>query len=173
MTFTRKLRIGLLLLVLVGTVGCDQTTKYVARTTLGNDDRVALAGGWGELRLVENPGAFLSLGATLPPSTRAALFTFGVAAGLLLLLFYLLKRTPLNWLVFTGLALVLAGGASNLVDRILRNGLVTDFIILRLGPLQTGVFNAADVVVLIGVGLLVFSYWKRQKVAKPSNETDA
>jgi signal peptidase II len=163
MAITRKLRITLLLLLLVGTVGCDQTTKHVARSTLGQSDSITLPGGWGELRLVENPGAFLSMGANLPPSVRVTLFTLGVATGLLLLCLYLVSRARFDWTAFTGLALVLAGGVSNLIDRILREGLVTDFITIRVGPFQTGVFNAADVAVLLGVGLLAFGYWRQAR----------
>ncbi len=169
MAITRKLRISLLLLLLAGTVGCDQTTKHVARSTLGQIESMRLPGGWGELRLVENPGAFLSLGAALPPVLRVTLFTLGVATGLLLLCCFLVSRAQLDWMAFTGLALVLAGGGSNLIDRIIWKGLVTDFITLRFGPFQTGVFNVADMAVLAGVGLLLLKQLKFN-ASKPRDE---
>jgi signal peptidase II len=31
---------------------------------------------------------------------------------------------------------------------------VVDFMVVRVGPVKTGVFNVADVAVMIGVGLL-------------------
>jgi lipoprotein signal peptidase len=34
---------------------------------------------------------------------------------------------------------------------------VTDFCILRLGPLHTGVFNVADVAILLGVAFIVIA----------------
>jgi signal peptidase II len=161
MTSLRKLRLAVLLLVLGCTVGCDQTSKHFARTELSRFDSVALPGGFGELRLAENPGAFLSLGDSLPRSVRLLCFTLGVGAGLLALLVQLLASTKLRWMPFVAQATVIAGGASNLIDRITRQGLVTDFITIRVGPFQTGVFNVADTLIMLGVGLLLLARWKR------------
>ena len=63
---------------------------------------------------------------------------------------------------FLSLSLVCAGGMSNLVDRLLHNGLVTDFLILRLGLLRTGVFNLADVMIVLGTLLFVLN-WRPQR----------
>ena len=173
MTLTRCFRLAVLLLVLGGTVGCDQTTKHLARKTLDPFDTITLMGGLGELRLAENPGAFLSLGASLSPLVRVACFNFGVGLGLALMLFHLIRRPHWRWATFSGLALVLAGGTSNLIDRITRAGNVTDFITVRLGPLQTGIFNIADVIIMIGIGLLIFAAIRQQRsVSKPTNPAD-
>jgi signal peptidase II len=160
MTPLRKLRLAVLLLVLGCTVGCDQTSKHFARTELSRLGSVVLPGGFGELRLAENPGAFLSFGDSLPRSVRVLCFTLGAGAGLLALLVHLLGSSKLKWLPFVALAMVFAGGTSNLFDRITRQGLVTDFITIRVGPFQTGVFNVADTLVMLGVGLLVLAQWK-------------
>lgn len=161
MTTARKLRIVLLLLVFGCTVGCDQTTKHVARTNLNRFESITVLHGFGELRLAENPGAFLSLGDSLPQSVRVLCFTLGVGAGLLALLVHLLASTKLTWMPFVALAMVIAGGTSNLIDRITRHGLVTDFITIRVGPFQTGVFNVADTLVMLGVGLLILAQCQR------------
>jgi hypothetical protein len=58
---------------------------------------------------------------------------------------------------FLGLALMVAGGLSNLVDRLFQSGAVTDFMVLRLGPLHTGVFNLADVGIVLGTVALAGS----------------
>ena len=79
----------------------------------------------------------------------------GLGVGLLLLLVYLVRTRNLCWQGFLGLALVCAGGVSNLGDRLFRHGLVTDFIVLRVGPLHTGIFNLADFAVVVGALLLV------------------
>jgi signal peptidase II len=165
MITARKVRIALLLLVLGCTVGCDQTVKHVARTNLNRFDSISVLNGFGELRLAENPGSFLGLGAALSPSVRAVVFTLGVGAGLILLFGYLASQARLNRMAFAGLALVAAGGMSNLIDRIARHGLVTDFIVLRVGPLHTGIFNVADVIVMSGTGLLAFALWRQSRPA--------
>ena len=167
-----KLRVTVLLLLLALTVGCDQTSKHFARAELSQLGAVSLPGGFGELRLADNPGSFLSLGASLPGPTRLLLLTIGVAVALVALFAYLARNTAPDWLSFLGLALVWSGGTSNLIDRVTRHGLVTDFVFLQVGPLHTGVFNLADFVIVIGVTLLVCSLIKRpSKPASAGNTT--
>jgi len=60
----------------------------------------------------------------------------------------LLKRRQPS-LVFA-LALFFAGGVSNLLDRIAYEGYVMDFINVGIGPLRTGIFNIADISIMVG-----------------------
>lgn len=166
-TFSRKLRLACLVFLLICTVGCDQTSKHFARVQLSKSDSVAVSGGLIELRLTENPGSFLSLGALLPDPARFVIFTLGVGLGLVALASYLVSRARLDRWHFIGLSLVLAGGMSNLLDRLLRHGLVTDFITIRAGPFHTGVFNAADVMIMIGVGVIVYAFRNRKPLPSP------
>ena len=53
--------------------------------------------------------------------------------------------------------IVCGGGLANWLDRLLHQGAVTDFVSLGVGPLRTGIFNLADVVVVGGVALLLLS----------------
>ena len=149
------MRLIALLGILLITGGCDQVSKHVARTGLRGQDAILLPGGFVRLSLAENPGAFLSLGAALPPVLRIGIITVGVSLGLLVLLIYMVRTPRLPALAFLGLSLVWAGGVSNLVDRVTRGGLVTDFLFLRAGPLHTGVFNVADMAVLAGALLVI------------------
>lgn len=162
MTLSPKLRLSCLIVLLVCTVGCDQTSKHFARVQLSKSDAFTLSGSLIELRLAENPGSFLSLGALLPNPARLIVFTMVVGIGLLGLAAYLVCRARLDWWRFIGLSLVLAGGMSNLLDRLLRHGLVTDFITIRAGPFHTGVFNAADVMIMLGVGVIVYTLWRKR-----------
>lgn len=47
-------------------------------------------------------------------------------------------------------SLVLAGGLGNLLDRLIYDGRVIDFMNLGIGSLRTGIFNVADVCITIG-----------------------
>jgi signal peptidase II len=154
---SRTIRLVALFVALVGTAGCDQATKHFARTELSRMDPVTFPGRFIELTLTENPGAFLGLGAALPRAARGAL-AVGVGFGLACLLAYLVRRPRLRWLAFIGLSLIWAGGMSNLIDRSLRKGLVTDFMVVRFGPLHTGVFNVADFAIVVGTLLLIASW---------------
>ena len=150
MTTSRRLRLAILFLSLGSTVGCDQASKHLARSELSELGSVTLPGGLVELRLAENPLVLKSWG-LCPQSLRLAVFTVGIGVGLVVLFAYLVGHAKLGWLSFVGLALVLAGGVSNLIDRITRQGFVTDFILVRVGPLHTGIFNLADIMIMMCV----------------------
>jgi signal peptidase II len=141
----------LLALAIVATIGCDRGTKRLAVTHLaGQPPRSYLAD---TVRLVyaENAGAFLSLGATWPEWARRGVLG-GVVAASLVGIAYVAWRHRDGGPTLLGLCLVLAGGASNLVDRVAA-GHVIDFMVLRAGPLRTGIFNVADVAITTGVAL--------------------
>jgi signal peptidase II len=169
MTTSRKLRLVILFSLLGCTVGCDQTSKHIARMQLSRLGSFTLPGGLGEFRLAENPGSFLSLGDSLPDSLRLAVLTVGVGVGLLCLLGYLVISTPSSWVSFIGWGVVWAGGMSNLMDRTLRQGRVTDFIFISVGPLHTGIFNAADLAIMIGIAAIGLGLWN-QRHERPSGK---
>ncbi|MCE7989489.1 MAG: signal peptidase II [Caldilinea sp. CFX5] len=157
-------RILILLFVLISCVGCDQATKFVARQTLATAPMQEYAGGLFRLVYAENPGAFLSLGATLPHTTRFWIFV--VMAALLLTgvgIFALryLPQTPLP--VIVSIALVIGGGLGNLIDRIVHDGRVVDFMQVGFPWLRTGVFNVADMAIMAGVGLMLVATLRGQQ----------
>jgi len=160
----------LLLVVLVTTcIGCDQATKTLATDLMQSSPPISLLADTIRIEYAENPGAFLGLGSTLPRSTRTLIF--GVANGALLLL--MLGTLVLKWRMlrvpFLGLGLMAGGGLSNLIDRVLRDGRVTDFLNLGIGPIRTGIFNVADVAIVVGVGLLLVA--ALQETKGPMDET--
>lgn len=150
-------RLMLVLLVTLGTVGCDQGTKQMAVSHLRGAPSVAYLGGLFELRYAENAGGFLSFGASIPDGLRFALFTVGVAFFLLaMLVVAVMSRKLAVWDTLALLALA-AGGASNWIDRVMNDGRVVDFMVLQAGPLRTGVFNVADVVIMAAIPMWLFS----------------
>ena len=151
----------------VGSAGCDQWTKGIARSHLEGAATTTLAGGTVELLLVENPGAFMSLGAALPEEVRRIAFQLAAPLALLVLCFTLLRQSRFTTVDAVALALVVGGGAGNWLDRVLREGAVTDFVRVGVGPLRTGVFNLADVAIL--AGLLVLVLRLRSEDADPSS----
>ena len=59
-----------------------------------------------------------------------------------------------RWMEKLALTFVLAGGVSNLIDR-LTKGYVIDYICVQWKALKKVVFNLADVFILVGCGLLM------------------
>jgi signal peptidase II len=68
-----------------------------------------------------------------------------------------------------GLSLVWAGGASNWVDRMAR-GSVVDFLNVGFGALRTGIFNVADVAIMLGACILVFTYQQHNREPEPEEQ---
>jgi signal peptidase II len=150
MTKTARL---LALTLLLTTIGCDRVTKHLASTKLADE---AVHSFWNDVirvQYAENTGAFLSLGATLPDWARTGLLTVGAALGVVLIALAALK---LQWRgsALAGAALFAAGGVSNVFDRVTR-GAVIDFLNVGVGSLRTGIFNVADVAIMIGAALIV------------------
>jgi signal peptidase II len=145
-----------LLAVVVTTIGCDQVSKRVASTHLMGGRGQSYLGDSFRLEYAENPGGFLSLGAELPSWARTALFSVGTSVMLLACLVAAFRR---RWrrLALLGLSLAFAGGISNLADRVL-HGRVVDFLNVGVGSVRTGIFNVADMAVMLGVALLLSSH---------------
>jgi signal peptidase II len=152
----RTLQVSFLLAVLLPCVGCDQATKSVARKLLTTPEPTSLLNGFIRFEYVENPGAFLNLGAGLPGALRFLILVVFTGTVLALMLLLAIKGRDSNLTRLTGLALVAGGGIGNLIDRIINEGRVVDFVSLGLGPVRTGIFNMADVAVMAGVALMLY-----------------
>ncbi len=150
-----------LLALLVPCVACDQVTKALAVAHLKGQPGVDVVVGIFRLVYAENPGAFLGLGRALPEGVRQGLFVVGVAL-LLLGVGVVALRHRLPGPLFVGLGLLIAGGAGNLMDRLSRAGHVVDFAVISVGPLRTGVFNVADVQIVVAGGLLALAARRRK-----------
>jgi len=149
----------LALALLLLTIGCDRITKQAARINLMGAPTQSYLAGTLQLEYTENNGAFLSLGSRLPEWARTMLLRVGVGLALAALVFMVLKH---RWsgAALAGASLTVAGGVSNLLDRILR-GSVVDFMSVGIGPIRTGIFNVADVAIVVG-GVLLICGRKRQ-----------
>ena len=154
--------------VLLACVGCDHAAKQAAEQWLVDSGRILLFGGVVQLELVANPGAFLSLGAELPETLRQ-LVLIGFVPLMLVAVGWLLFRSPsgsrAQALAF---GLIAGGGFANWLDRIRGDGSVTDFVSLGLGPLRTGIFNVADVAIVLG--LLLFFFVRAGSSAEMASE---
>lgn len=158
----RLTRSAIVLAIVLAGVAVDQFTKKLAidRNASSPPDtfycfdlvRVTYA---------ENPGAFLSLGATLGEGYRFWILTGFNSLILLAVTSVLLIRKRLFYLLVVALSMVLSGGLGNLIDRIFRDGRVVDFLVLGMQdmniPFRTGIINIADVLIMFGLGALLIS----------------
>ena len=164
---SRRLLIAALLTLV--TLVLDQVTKQMARTSLSAFAETKVIGNFFRLQLAENTGAFLSLGSTMSDHTRFVIFTVLVILFLIWATYMLVRKVATANLAFLfGWTFLIAGGIGNVIDRIAKNS-VTDFLIMGVGPLQTGVFNIADIA--ISGGILIVLFLAREGVV-PSPKKD-
>ena len=164
-------RIILLLVILILNIAADQVTKSMMRAHIGFYDQYPFFDGHVTLLHVENTGAFLSIGGKLVQPFRFILLTLVPIFALAAAMAYVLIKNRLSMLLSVGIIFCIGGGMGNLYDRIV-HGSVTDFMHLKFGPLQTGIFNAADVSIMAGLGLILLDGFLRRSDNK-RNQTDS
>ena len=155
-------RISLAILLIAAIIVLDQWTKAIARALWAVPHQ--WFGGLLTLMHTENSGAFLSLGANLPPVARTLIFSGFVAFILIALILSVVKGNVRRRSDVIASLMIIGGGIGNLIDRIARHGRVTDFIYLEAGPLHTGIFNVADIAITLGVVWLFVSSMIPRKV---------
>jgi signal peptidase II len=161
----------ILLILIALLLFVDQETKSLARENLrGQSPRH-----FGVLTLIyaENTGAFLSIGSNLPQRLRAAIFDGIVTIALAVAAIALFRGRMQSRGDEVALALIIAGGVGNLIDRFRFTGRVTDFLFLSAGPLHTGVFNIADMAITFGVIWLLLSWTFSGRRPRPSRPADS
>ncbi len=162
-------RMVLAAIILAMCIGCDQATKRIATETLRGETPRSYLANMLRLEYSLNPGAFLSLGSSLSPSLRFWLFTVSNGVLLVAVGWYLVSRWDMRLTMFVALVSFLAGGSGNLLDRMLHEGMVTDFLILGIGPLSTGIFNVADVAITAGAVTVAFLHYQDPPAQKLSD----
>lgn len=145
----------LVVTLLLACTGCDQLTKRYARSQLSLGVTTSYLHDTVRLVHSENVGAFLSAGERLPKPVRTALFQGLVGLIVLGLISAALWWRGLDRFHVVALTLMAASGLGNLLDRVLQDGSVTDFLNLGIGSLRTGIFNVADVCGVAAVAMLL------------------
>lgn len=142
------------LIIICSNISCDQITKDKARNEIETNEIINVIDDNFILTKVENTGAALSLGENLSPQLKVV-FLQGIPLLVLLLLFvYIIKEKKMSRINVIAFSFVIGGGIGNIYDRILYNS-VTDFMYVEIGSLHTGIFNMADVSVVVGTLLLL------------------
>jgi signal peptidase II len=129
--------------------------------------------GFWDWRLSMNPGSAFGLFGSLSVG-RVLLSIVGIAAVVAMIVMLKKSRNDqrvLHW----ALALVAGGAVGNLIDRIYY-GVVTDFVSWDLKFMVWPTFNVADIVLVVGVGLMFIDIQiegKREKAKKQARRDEA
>ncbi len=152
-------RTVLMLMISLPLVSCDQVTKYQATQHLMGEAPRSFFNNIFRLEYAVNPGAWGGMLGNAPDILRHGVLTYGVGLFLMILAGYIIFQKQSTQKT-VALSLLLAGGVGNLIDRAL-NGQVVDFLNIGIGSLRTNIFNVADVVALLGVGLMLYYQFKQ------------
>lgn len=131
----------------------DQATKGWAVKTLRFGEDMSVISGFLNFAYAQNTGIAFSMLDDQGSTGRWGLSIVAIIAATLVLYFF--WRTPRSDdRIMGALALLLAGIAGNVTDR-LRLGFVVDFIDVQFGSWHYPTFNVADMAIVAGAGLLI------------------
>ncbi|MBN1499821.1 MAG: signal peptidase II [Spirochaetes bacterium] len=132
----------------------DRISKIAATAFLKDREVFSFLFGSFKMIYVENTGAFLSLGSHWPAPLKYAVFIIIPAAFCFYGIYYcIIKCTDIKMAVL--LSTIIGGGLGNLIDRVIFDFKVVDFLNFGIGNLRTGVLNIADLSVTFGAILLI------------------
>jgi signal peptidase II len=154
-----------------GGATCIVPDDIVSRSCVGHP--VSVVDGVWEWRLSMNPGSAFGLFSS-QNGARILLSIVGIAA-VIGMLWMLRKARSDQKILHWALALVAGGAVGNLIDRIYF-GVVTDFILWRYQTHEWPVFNVADIVLVVGVGLMFIDIQKegrREKALRAGRQDKA
>lgn len=160
----------LYLAISAGIFMIDQTTKAWAVRRLRFGDGMSVISGFLNFTYAQNTGIAFSMLDDAGDGGRWGLSIVAVVAGALVLYFF--WRTPRSDdRILGALALLLAGIAGNVTDR-MRLGFVVDFIDVQFGSWHYPTFNFADVAICVGAGLLILDMFlsKRSQKSEVGNQ---
>jgi len=160
----KRYKLIILFALVLCCIACDQSSKKIAKEKLENKSSIVFYKDLFRLQYAENNGAFLSLGSRLPDKLHFLMLRLIPLTAIIgMLIFMILKINTLPKLRFLSLALIFSGGLSNLFDRFFNNKLVIDFMNCGIGNIRTGIFNIADLYIVIGAVVLLSSYYSEEK----------
>jgi signal peptidase II len=145
--------------IIAAIVTADGIIKYLAEKKLSDKAVREVAGDKLLLRKLHNSGMACNLGENHPRAVKYGTLVFWLS----LLIGYLrLLRRPGEKMAKLGGALLIGGGASNLLDR-LTKGYVTDYFSLnvKFEKLRRMVFNISDFFIMVGALLVVLGWRKK------------
>lgn len=139
----------------------DRLTKIWAVNTLKEQPMKSYLDDVFRLVYAENTGAFLSLGSGMNDNLRYWVLAVVPVLVLLYIFFHVLTAKNLHIVQQAAFGFILGGGLSNIYDRIME-GRVVDFMNMGFGTLRTGIFNVADMSIMLGLFLMVPFLFQKQ-----------
>lgn len=159
-------RFIILSVAIISCVVFEQQTKVWALEWLQPGVSVKYLSGIFQFILAENRGAFLGMGAQIPEFMKIVIFTGVIPACLFAGFIWVVQEKHLTIIGYLAAILLIAGGISNVIDRAFNHGVVIDFMYFDIGLLHTGIFNVADIFIMIAVFIMVCLSFRQEQSAR-------
>lgn len=152
--------------VLAVNIALDRLTKMLAVTYIKNKPPVTYLFGTFKMIFVENTGAFLSMGSNWPVGIKYAVFIIIPLLFCIYGIYYCIFKSG-NLIVTILISTIIGGGLGNIVDRIIYDFHVIDFLNFGIMNLRTGVLNVADLSITFGaVIMFIYVYMEEREQKK-------
>lgn len=162
----KSLKILLFCLSCLMLISWDRATKDLAKEHLKNESTLSYLHDTFRLQYIENTGAAMSFGDNLPKPVSFWLLSVLPLVALVIAFGYVIKNAKcFSFSKMSAFALIIAGGLGNIIDRLVFDRHVSDFMNIGFQNIRTGIFNFADVCVTTGAILLLFVYRKKASPA--------
>jgi signal peptidase II len=165
-------RIALFCLLSLSLISWDKVSKELAKTHLRDQAVRSYLDDTIRLMYVENTGAAMSLADNLDPAVSFWLLGIVPLVILVGLFGYVVRhasRMPVSRIA--AFSLIFSGGVGNILDRLIFDRHVTDFMNIGFRNVRTGIFNFADVWITAGVVCLLA--WGSSRPAKTDKLTES
>lgn len=148
------------LIIIAAGLILDRITKIWAIGNLKGQDIIVIKDFFG-LSYLENRGA--AFGIFQDKAIILAAVTLIIIGGMI---YYIIRYKPLSMIFKVGSAMVISGALGNLFDRVYYN-YVVDFLMLHYKNVYYfPTFNVADILVVVGTGLMVLYLLKEDSNGK-------
>ncbi len=150
-------------------VGIDRLTKWLVTSNMQLKDTIHIIK-FGDTEVLNiyyclnNGAAFSKL------QGQKWLLIIITSAVILFLLYIMIFKKVKRPVYVAAVGLILGGGVGNLIDRIFNDGLVVDFIDVRL--INFPIFNVADICAVCGAGLFMFAVIRDEIIAHKKKKAE-
>lgn len=136
-----------ILLLILTVVIFDQFSKFYIQSHLSLGMSIPVIADIFHITYILNPGAAFGI------LEHQTMIFVAIAIGMVVAVLYFYPRIPRgHYPLRLGIGLMVGGALGNVIDRV-KTGYVIDFFDFRIWP----VFNVADIAIVTGVGLIVYS----------------
>ena len=150
------------------TLALDIITKYLVVENIMLHERINIIGSFVQLTLTYNKGGLFGI----LQGYQTLFLVFSIIVLIFLTVFFILEKNKTPLFCYA-IALITSGAVGNIIDRIIGNQGVVDFMYIGVDKyFRWPAFNVADMVIVIGAFLLFIVFFNEEKKRKLAEKNE-